>query len=202
MTTNSLWLKVFLQIALLVIFLVFFGFPSIEKYQKKETITVSSEKFTNGIEPPALTILGIQNSGLGWKTPQDGLDTRNLFKFDEHCARLNMTTIEDCIEKDTFDLADVVKGAKYGLSNINDSSSFFWTQDFTDAKMGKHHTLKSRKAQLTRTPDDMLIIFLHKKLSFTVFVHDENFFVINMNPLGPPSNMLYFTPPIKNSYLD
>ena len=113
-----------------------------------------------------------------------------------------MTTIEDCIEKDTFDLADVVKGAKYGLSNINDSSSFFWIQDFTDAKMGKHHTLKSRKAQLTRTPDDMLIIFLRKKLSFTVFVHDENFFVINMNPLGPPSNMLYFTPPIKNSYLD
>ena len=60
-------LKVFLQIALLGIFLVFFGFPAIEKYQKKETIIVSSEKFTHGIVPPALTIMGIQNSGLGWQ---------------------------------------------------------------------------------------------------------------------------------------
>ena len=202
MTTPSPWLKVFLQIALLGIFLVFFGFPSIEKYQKKETITVSSEKFTNGIVPPALTIIGIQNSGLGWKTPQDGLDTRNSFKFDEHCKKLGMTTIEDCIEKDTFDLTDVVKGVKYGFSNSNNSPSFCWTQDFTDAKMGKHHTLKSRKTQLTRTPDDLLITFLRKNLSFAVFVHDENFFVVNINPLGPPSNMLYFTPPIKNSYLD
>ena len=202
MTTTSPWLKVFLQCALLGIFLVFFGFPSIEKYQKKETITVSSEKFTNGISPPVLTILGIQNSGLGWKTPQDGLDNRNSFKFDEHCAILGGTTIEDCIEKDTFDLADVVKDAKYGFSNSNNSPSFFWTEDFTDAKMGKHHTLKSRKTQLTRTPDDMLITFLHKNLSFAVFVHDENFFVVNLNPLGPPINMLYLTQPITNSYLD
>ena len=128
MTTNSLWLKVFLQIALLVIFLVFFGFPSIGKYQKKETITVSSEKFTNGIEPPALTILGIQNSGLGWKTPQDGLDTWNSFKFDEHCAKLKTTTIEKCVENDTFHSTDVVKSAQYVLSNnINSTNSSAWT---------------------------------------------------------------------------
>ena len=67
MAKLSSTLKVFLQIALLGIFLVFFGFPAIEKYQKKETITVSSEKFTHGIEPPALTILGIDDSGLGWQ---------------------------------------------------------------------------------------------------------------------------------------
>ena len=35
--------------------ILFFQLILIEKYQKKETITVSSQKFTQGIEPPALT---------------------------------------------------------------------------------------------------------------------------------------------------
>ena len=67
MTKLSSTLKVFLQIVLLGIVLVFFGFPAIDKYQKKETIIVSSEKFSHGIVPPALTIMGITNSGLGWQ---------------------------------------------------------------------------------------------------------------------------------------
>ena len=65
MTKLASSLRVFLQIALLGIFLVFFGFPAVDKYQKKETIIVSSEKFTNGIEAPALTIMGIDSSAIG-----------------------------------------------------------------------------------------------------------------------------------------
>ena len=61
-------LKVFLQIALFSVLLIFFGFPAVEKYHKKETITVSSDTLTNGIVPPALTIMGISIKGHGWKT--------------------------------------------------------------------------------------------------------------------------------------
>ena len=118
-------------------------------------------------------------------------------------------SIEDCVEKDTFHLADVVKGAQYGFSSSNDShsssknsSTLFWTQDFTVANMGKQFTLESQKALLTSSPGDMLITFLDKKLSFAIFVHDENFFLVNMNPLGPPSNMLIFKQPFGNFYLD
>ena len=195
-------LKFFLQIALLGIFLVFFGFPAIEKYQKKETITVSSEKFTNGIEAPALTIMGLDHSGLGWKTPQEGLDTWNTFKFDEHCAKLNTTSIEECVELDTFHLTDVIKSAQYGYSSSKNSSSFFWTQDLTEANMGKHFTLKSKKALLPNTPDDFLMISLHKNISFAVSVHDKNFFLVNFNPLGPPSNLIFFKQPFENFFLD
>ena len=127
-----------------MVFLAFFGVPAIQKYQKKETIIVSSKKFTNGIEAPALTIMGIDNHGLGWKTHQEDSDSRASFKFDEHCAKLNMT-IEECIESETYHLTDVVKGAGYGpsqsgKSNSLNSSNLFWTQDLTATKMGKHFT--------------------------------------------------------------
>ena len=129
-------LKVFLQIALFSVFLIFFGFPAIEKYQKKETITVSSKELTNAIEPPALTIVGISIKGLGWKTPQDGLDTWNSFKINEHCAELDMTTIEDCVENDTFHLTVVVKNAQFGKT---------------------FHVEISKKKHLKSSCDDMLL---------------------------------------------
>ena len=117
MTKFASALKVFLQIALFSVLLIFFGFPAVEKYHKKETITVSSEELTNRIESPALTIMGISIKGLGWKNPQDGLGTWNSFKFDEHFAKLKTTTIEKCVENDTFHSTDVVKSAQYVLSN-------------------------------------------------------------------------------------
>lgn len=207
MTKISSSLRVFLQIALLFIFLIFFGVPAIQKFQKKETILVSSKKFTNGIEAPALTIMGFDNDGLGWKKPQDGLDSWASFKFDEHCAKLNMTTIDGCVENGTYHLTDVIKGAQYGLSKNDDSSplnssTLFWTQDLTTPIMGKHFKLKSQKTRLRSTNDDLLITFLRKNLSFAVFVHDDNFFVVNINPLGPPSNMIFVKQPFESLYLD
>ena len=175
-----------------------------EKYQKKETIVVSSEKFTNGIEPPALTLMGLDKNGLGWKSPQESWSS---FKFDEHCSKLNMTTIEDCVEFDTYNLTDIVKAAGYGLTHFDDSSplnspDLFWTEDLTAANMGKQFRLKSKKTHLTNSKDDMLITFLHNLTNFAVFVHAENFFQVNMNPLGPPSNMLFLKQPFENIYLE
>ena len=126
----------------------------------------------------------------------------NSFRLDEHCAKLNTESFEDCVEEDTFNLTDVVRGAHYSHSNIsNNSSSFFWTQDLTAANMGKHHTLKFRKTLLTSNHDDMLITHLGRNLSFAIFVHDEIFFLVSRNPLGP-NNMLFMKRPFKNFYLD
>ena len=200
-------MRVFLQLALLLIFLIFFGVPAIEKYQKKETIIVSSKKFTNGIEAPALTIMGVDNNGLGWKIVQDGLGTWARLKFDEHCAKLNIITIEECIKNDTYHLTDVVKGAQFGPSQYDESnplnsSALFWTEDLTTPNLGKHFKLKFQKELLTSSNEDLLVMFLRKNMSFTVFVHDENFFLVNINPLGPPSNQQWFKQPSQSFYLD
>ena len=61
-----------LQIALFVIFLIFFGIPSVEKYLAKETIVISSEEKTNGIEAPSITIVTLRKdpgaANMGWKS--------------------------------------------------------------------------------------------------------------------------------------
>ena len=130
------------------------------------------------------------------------MDTWNSFKFDEHCAKLNTTTIEECVELDTYHETDLVKGAHYGLSNSSGkSSSLLWTQDFTEANMGKQYTLKPRRTLLTNNPDDVLVTLLGRDLNFAIFVHDENFFLVSRNPLGP-NNMLFMKRPFKNFYLD
>ena len=166
-------LKFFLHTVLFFVFLIFFGYPAIKKYQKKETILVSSEELTNGIEPPALTIMGIHSiNGIGWKTPQYGFDGWNSFRLDEHCAKLNETKIEECVKRDTYQLSDVVKSGQYGFSSnyewhstpLNSSVSF-WTQDLTSTNAGSHFTLKLKPSE------DMFLMFLHKNLTFVICVH-------------------------------
>ena len=62
-------IDLFLYGLLFVLFMVFFGIPSIEKYQKKETIFIKSEKMTNGIDAPAISLVGLDNNvGYGFKT--------------------------------------------------------------------------------------------------------------------------------------
>ena len=61
--------KVCLYGFLFVLFLVFFGVPSLKKYQRQETIFISTRKLTKGIEAPAVTIMAFNNNtGYGWKS--------------------------------------------------------------------------------------------------------------------------------------
>ena len=67
--TIAFSIDLFLYGLLLALFMVFFGIPSVQKYQNKETIFLSSQKLTNGIEAPAVTIIALNNNnGYGWKT--------------------------------------------------------------------------------------------------------------------------------------
>ena len=69
------YFDIFFQILLFVVFLIFFGFPSVKKYLDQETIIIKSEEETNGIEAPVITILAMKNF-FGWKSKQNVTDTR------------------------------------------------------------------------------------------------------------------------------
>ena len=60
--------NVLLHLVSFLLFLGYFGVPSIEKYLEKQTIIVTSEEQTNGIRAPAVTIFATEKSVLGWKT--------------------------------------------------------------------------------------------------------------------------------------
>ena len=206
MRLNVLLSKGILQLLLFSLFLAFFGIPSLVQYQRKEIIVLKSESKTDkGIEPPAVTLVATKNS-LGWKTVERDQFWQSFDLFD-HCMGINMT-IYDCLKEDSFGLADFLVEAKFIGVNKNYSapillnSSSFWKEDRSLSGFGRHFTLKSLK-NITQNEEDCLAFVLSSNFSYFVFVHDEDFFLYNVNPLGPPSKAWQFqgsSPNVVNHY--
>ena len=195
--------KTILQFPLFITFMIMFGLPSLKKYQRKETILVESETGdTGGIEAPAVTIQATNNT-LGWKSVQSSEDF-DSFELFQHCNRINLT-VEECVKSDSVKLTDFLTSVE--LLNVRNSSasilfdsSPFWKEDMTVTAMGKYFTFKfSQPVSLDMSY--CLSFFLARDFDFQVFVHDEDFFVYNANPHGPPVNFKTFEGPSeKNHY--
>ena len=183
-----------LHLLLFLLFLIFFGVPSIEKYLERKTIVITSEEQTNGIEAPAITFVPSNYSIYGWKTVEENLeDPTPYFDMVDHCQKLNTTDMESCISRDTFQLADFLRAARLGFysekrSFLNETSFSSWTMDITVPYMGRHFTLKPSQ-KITRNSSDTPAFFLNANFSYSVFVHDENFFLVNYNPMALPSRV-------------
>ena len=190
-------IKTIVQFVLFVTFMILFGIPSLNKYQRKETILVESEMETGGIEDPAVTIQAT-NSTLGWKSLQSGFDDFDSFELFEHCKRIKLT-VEECIKSDSIKLTDFL--VKTQLLNVRNSSASIlldsstsspvWKEDMTMPAMGKHFTFKFLKP-VALNVDYCLSFSLVRDFTFHVFVHDEDFFFYNANPHGPPINYKTF----------
>ena len=186
--------KTILQLLLFCLFLGFFGIPSFNQYQRKETIIVKSELETTGIEAPAVTLQATQNK-FGWKSIEQRI-VWHEFDLYEHCENINMT-IEQCIQNDTITLSDFL--ANVSIENnfvssvlLNMSSSLaYWTEDMSTTAWGKQFTFKPPKS-ITLNQDYCMTFSLFKNFTFFVMVHDEDFFFNNANPLAPPVNYWTF----------
>ena len=143
--TIAFSIDLFLYGLLLALFMVFFGIPSVQKYQSKETIFLSSQKLTNGIEAPAVTIIALNNNnGYGWKTESNQTSSimgryTNTFLLD-HCKEINQTDLETCISEDSFGLTDFLATATFGVTatsegELNRSS---WKEDVDITANGRH----------------------------------------------------------------
>ena len=199
--TGSKWCQTFvfgtnllLHLLLFIFFLAFFGVPSIEKYLAKKTIVISSEEQTKGIEAPAITFVA-QTGWIGWKTANESMeDPTTSFDMVDHCQRLNTTDMESCISRDTFQSTDFLREARLGFYKeehsflSSESSASFWTEDITIPFMGRHFTLKPSQ-KITRNSADTPAFLLNANFSYSIFVHDENFFLINYNPIGLPNRV-------------
>ena len=121
-------------------------------------------------------------------------------------------TVDDCLKQDSFGLAEILVEAKYIGINKNYSapillnssaSSSFWKEDMSISGFGRYFTLKSLK-NVTQNEEDCLAFILSRNFSYFVFVHDEDFFLYSVNPLGPPSKSWQFqgtSPPhVQNHY--
>ena len=193
----ALWTNSIIQIILFVLFLVFFGIPSIEKYLDKQTIMVSSEEQTNGIEAPAITLVALKKRGVptGWKSVNKDLNYQS-FVMIHHCQAMNFTDMDICQKNDTYERGDFLMSAALGFFKENSTSllneSSMWTEDMAVTYYGRHFTLNPSMT-MTKTPHHAFIFQVDKSFGYYVWLHDENFFIVNQNPFGLPSKLWIIT---------
>ena len=183
--TLVFYFNIFLQLVLFVIFLVFFGIPSVSKYLDRETIVIYSEEETHGIESPAITFLALKNH-MGWKS--SGNITYNLFNIVDHCKKIGLSDIGACALNDTYGLGDFMTEFKFGAFETDaflseSSESSLWTEDLTSTPYGRHFTLKLGRT-INRKGSNFIIFKVDSNpaLHYSIWVHDENFFLLNINP--------------------
>ena len=188
--TMAYFMETSLYGLLLVLFMVFFGIPSVEKYQRQETIFLSSRKLTNGIEAPAVTFVVLSNTtGYGWKTKTNqtsSVDGRytNTFLLD-HCKEINQTDLETCISNDSFALTDFLTTATFQMkgSSLNEKNTSSWREDIDITADGRHFTWKPQRF-ISPAVEDFVFITVRKNFKFYIYVHDINFYVLSTNPYG------------------
>ena len=183
-----------LHLVSFLFFLIYFGVPSIEKYLEKKTIIVTFEEQTNGIRAPAVTFSAAKNSIIGWKTLDESI-IEDVMTFDlfDHCNSINISDIETCVSTDTFNLTDFLKTARLGWTDqtttkdfLDESSSSFWTKDFTSHYLGTLFTLKPSRT-ISKNNSDVIAFHFDASFTYSMLIHDENFFLVNFNPLGLPT---------------
>ena len=179
-----LLIKTGLQISLLVIFLVLFGWPAIQRYQAHTILvtTETSEPEPAGVVTPTVTVCARNTAtGLGWRK-RSGDITSNKDVLRHQCS--SEGDIATCILENTFNFSEVVGFARLGAVGgqpLMDDS--IWTPDFTWMRDGRCYTLGYKKNIGDDIEKDSLWLFSNDSTKHQViFVHDPNFFAMNDNP--------------------
>ena len=161
------------QLILLATFLYFFGLPAIDTYLKKDVIVVEKKRDTDGIPFPAITIAAIS---------QDELDI---------CYKLSDGSIETCIENNSPNSSDLLKGVMKGFPSFGsvpiNLTKEMLTEDSTEHNSGRHYVLN---LPLTVGPEDRdpvyLLLSKDIKFPYQIFLHDPKFFIFSDNPIAFP----------------
>ena len=189
----AFWTNFILQIILFVLFLIFFGVPSVQKYLEKQTIVISSEEQTNGIEAPAITFVATKKRefSIGWKSVDKDINFKSFVLVD-HCQKMSFTDMDICYENDTFGRDEFLMSATLGFYKETARSLFhessMWTEDMTVTYNGRHFTLNPSMI-MTKAPNHALIFEVDNSFDYHIWLHDVNFFIVNQNPYGLPSKL-------------
>ena len=165
------------QLSLFLAFLYFFGMPAIEKYRREDIMVVEQTKFTNGIPAPAITV-----------TVADQIN------FDyESCTDLNVSLIDNCIDANSKNWSEVLKGVVLGFGR---QKSLNLTKDLVREDFiqifGKYFSLNLTFKIGPDDSRDQMYILLSPGSVYQIHVHDPDFFIYNESPATIPMIMKYF----------
>ena len=71
-------------------------------------------------------------------------------------------------------------------ASVSSSLSTSFEEDLTFAATGRHFTFKMSKMMKSES-EGWLVLNVNRNFSLFIFLHDEEFFHLNLNSFGPPS---------------
>ena len=186
-------IRVILQIILFGIFLYVYGLSALEKLNEQNTIVVKTTKNTKGMQVPSITIAARNlDNGLGWKKKADYIKPDDMLAH--QCK--NFSSVEDCLDSETFPRHSFIKDALLGyhakLSLMNRTNT--WSPDFTHVIKGRSYKFHPKLMVGPSYSEDQIIILLGKEYRYDIFVHDEDFFILNSNEGALPSKIVKLSP--------
>ena len=179
-----LFSKLFVIVALLAVFINYFGLNSLERYQEKKVYVTSTQKLEDFIPAPAVTICPFDPFR---DVPPEVMMMGNPFEALCGSSDGNATAIVNCIENLAYNLTEVVsleaKGSMpmHRENNASGPVAEHWKAEFTN---GRSLCLIHRSPHHFGSDDfaHALVIGLNPDLEYHVFIHDPNFFVLSHNP--------------------
>ena len=193
-------MKIFLLIKILFSSSLFVIFVSFEKYQTKEIFIIKKKISVDETGSPAITICA-SNPGTsqGWKNetnkeePEDSgffgkLFSKSVFS-NSHTEILkkckNSTSVQDvfdCVNNKTYSFEESVSFLTT-LEFVPDS----WISDMSLVSTGKCYTLNNNSS----LGSHKWSFSLKKTLSYRVYIHDLDFFLMTSNPETIPNQYLH-----------
>ena len=187
-----------LQLALIIIFLYFFGMPAIKRYLAREVMVVKTFRKSGGkIAAPSITI-NTRNpkTSKGWR----GEDS-NSEKYLEAC--LQSSDPEACVDNETYSQSDVFSDVLLGyskkLSLMNLTN--MWRKDYQSYRLGSILTFNFPLSVGPNIFNDRLIFELSYALTYRFFIHDPRYFVITWNNAYFPVSFLSISPNKTNNFV-
>lgn len=161
--------RIITQIGLLVAFLYFFGLPAIERFLRKDVMVVETLKKTDGIPSPAITI-SVTN------------------QINDHTCFVRNKSVEECLVKSCLKQSDIIKNVKIGskLQKEVKLTPKIIREDFTSDWPGIYFTLNLPINIGTNIGSNMILIGINRDLSYLLFIHDPEYFLLNDNPTVIP----------------
>ena len=105
--------KLLLQLGLLLIFLSYFGLPSLQNYLEGKVLTVESNEETGGVAAPAVTLCARDSNSGPWK------DEGGLEAALNRCS--GVENVFTCMKANVWQREDIVTKALKGYDNLEKS---------------------------------------------------------------------------------
>ena len=168
--------RILVQVVLLATFLYFFGFPAVARFAKKEVMVVESTKDTKGIPSPSITFAVVNQ-------------IKNDSCFDKDAS------IELCLERYTLNRSEMLRRVIIGWKskreiNLTEENV---REDFTLNYAGRYYTLDLPMKIGPDDNEDQIFLELNTNLTFTLLIHDPEYFLYNLNPIALPTTTRRFT---------